>query len=63
MQTGKLCDQDRMFEVYLNVAEWGPGIYGIQEAAVSSSVGISTSWTVPLPQSPIGSTQVDGRFS
>ena len=33
MQTGKLCDNDRMFEVYLNVAEWGPGIYGIHEAA------------------------------
>jgi hypothetical protein len=33
MQTGNLCDKDRMFEVYLNVAEWGPGIYGISEAA------------------------------
>ena len=33
MQTGNLCSKDRMFEVYLNVAEWGPGIYGINEAA------------------------------
>ncbi len=33
MQTGNLCSSDRMFEVYLNVAEWGPGIYGIFEAS------------------------------
>jgi monofunctional glycosyltransferase len=26
----------RMLEIYLNVAEWGPGIYGIEEAAQRS---------------------------
>jgi hypothetical protein len=33
METGNLCSKDRMFEVYLNVVEWGPGIYGISQAA------------------------------
>jgi len=33
MQTGDLCNKDRMYEVYLNVVEWGPGIYGISEAS------------------------------
>lgn len=28
-----LCSKDRMFEVYLNIIEWGPGIYGVKEAA------------------------------
>jgi hypothetical protein len=28
-----LCTKDRMFEVYLNIIEWGPGIYGANEAA------------------------------
>jgi hypothetical protein len=28
-----LCTKDRMFEVYLNIIEWGPMIYGANEAA------------------------------
>ena len=28
-----LVSKDRMFEVYLNIIEWGPGIYGIKPAA------------------------------
>jgi monofunctional glycosyltransferase len=28
--------KQRMLEIYLNVAEWGPGIYGIEEAAQRS---------------------------
>ena len=28
-----LCSKDRMFEVYLNIIEWGPNIYGANEAA------------------------------
>ena len=28
-----LVTKERMFEVYLNVIEWGPGIYGIKQAA------------------------------
>jgi hypothetical protein len=33
IETNKLCSKDRMYEVYLNVIEWGPHIYGINEAA------------------------------
>jgi hypothetical protein len=29
----RLCSKERMLEVYLNVIEWGPGIYGITDAA------------------------------
>ena len=28
-----LTSKERMFEVYLNIAEWGPGIYGAAEAS------------------------------
>ena len=29
----RLTPKQRMYEVYLNVIEWGPGIYGVKEAA------------------------------
>jgi hypothetical protein len=29
----RLTSKDRMFEVYLNIIEWGPDIYGIKEAS------------------------------
>lgn len=33
IENQQICTKDRMFEVYLNIIEWGPGIYGAQEAA------------------------------
>lgn len=33
IENNGLCLKDRMFEVYLNIIEWGPLIYGAQEAA------------------------------
>ena len=33
IENNGLCSKDRMFEVYLNIIEWGPGIYGIDQAA------------------------------
>lgn len=33
IETERLTSKARMYEVYLNIAEWGPMIYGIQEAA------------------------------
>lgn len=33
IETKHLTSKERMFEVYLNIAEWGPMIYGIGEAA------------------------------
>jgi len=29
-----LCSKERMYEVYLNIIEWGPNIYGITEASL-----------------------------
>jgi hypothetical protein len=28
-----LCTKDRMYEIYLNIIEWGPDVFGIKEAA------------------------------
>ncbi|HEX5003378.1 MAG TPA: biosynthetic peptidoglycan transglycosylase, partial [Bacteroidia bacterium] len=33
IENNHLCSKDRMLEVYLNIIEWGPGIYGITDAA------------------------------
>ena len=33
IENNRLSSKERMFEVYLNIIEWGPGIYGINEAA------------------------------
>ena len=33
IETERLTSKARMYEVYLNIAEWGPMVYGIQEAA------------------------------
>lgn len=33
IETGKLTSKERMYEVYLNIAEWGPLVYGAHEAA------------------------------
>jgi len=33
IENNHLCSKERMFEVYLNIIEWGPGIYGANEAA------------------------------
>ncbi|MDR1499786.1 MAG: transglycosylase domain-containing protein [Tannerellaceae bacterium] len=33
IENNRLTSKARMFEVYMNVIEWGPGVYGITEAA------------------------------
>jgi len=33
IENNHLCSKERMLEVYLNIIEWGPRIYGITEAA------------------------------
>lgn len=32
LENNRLSSKERMFEVYLNIIEWGPGVYGIGEA-------------------------------
>ena len=33
IENQQLCSKDRMFEVYLNIIEWGPMVYGANEAS------------------------------
>jgi len=33
INTNHLCSKEKMYEVYLNLIEWGPGVYGISEAS------------------------------
>ncbi len=33
IESNRLVSKERMYEVYLNIIEWGPGIYGIGEAS------------------------------
>jgi len=33
IETNHLSTKERMFEVYMNIIEWGPGVYGANEAA------------------------------
>jgi len=33
IENNNICSHERMFEVYLNIAEWGPGVYGIKQAS------------------------------
>lgn len=33
IESNRLCTKERMFEVYLNIVELGPGIYGVKDAS------------------------------
>ncbi len=33
IEQNRLVSKDRMFEIYLNIIEWGPGVYGIGQAS------------------------------
>ena len=33
IENQQICSKERMYEVYLNIIEWGPMIYGANEAS------------------------------
>jgi len=60
IETSRLTSKERMFEVYMNVIEWGPNIYGITEAsrfyfakdpsALTLAECIFLSYIIPAPK-------------
>lgn len=72
IENQRLSTKSRMFEVYLNIIEWGRNIYGIKEASnyyfgkhpMDLSVGesIYLAHIVPKPKSSLYSWQSDGSL-
>lgn len=72
IENQKLVSKSRMYEVYLNIIEWGPNVYGIGEAAqyyfgkspAELSVGeaIYLANIVPRPKAALYKWQPDGAL-
>ena len=72
IETEHLTPKARMYEVYLNIAEWGPMVYGIHEAAsfyfnkrpsqLSLEESIFLASIVPKPKHFKNSFTADGRL-
>lgn len=72
MESSKEVSKDRLFEVYLNVIEWGKNIYGIQEAAnyyfgvqpkdLSLGQSLYLSSIIPRPKTGLGSFDYTGHL-
>lgn len=72
IEEGRLTSKARMYEVYLNIAEWGPMIYGIQEAAkfyfdkrpsqLNAEECIFLASIIPKPKHFKNSFTVDGKL-
>ncbi len=72
MESSGQVNKDRMFEVYLNVIEWGKNVYGIQEAAsyyfgktpAQLSIGESLflSSIIPRPKTGLSSFDYTGHL-
>ena len=60
IESNRIASKERMYEVYLNIIEWGPGVYGIGEASayyfnkaaseLSLAEGIYLAMIVPRPK-------------
>ena len=48
IETERLTSKERMYEVYLNIVEWGPLVYGVQEAATEESIFLAS--IIPKPK-------------
>jgi membrane peptidoglycan carboxypeptidase len=72
IENNNLCSKERMFEVYLNIIEWGPGIYGIKEASyfyfkkrpsdLNLAESIFLASIIPRPKSFRYSFDTEGRL-
>jgi hypothetical protein len=72
IESQKLTSKNRMFEVYLNIIEWGRNVYGITEAAnyyfakhpsqLSLGEAIYLASIVPKPKSSLYAWQSDGSL-
>jgi len=72
MESTRSVSKDRMFEVYLNIIEWGRNVYGIREAAryyfgkhpseltIGESIYLAS--IVPRPKTGLYSFNWDGRL-
>ncbi|HOY30754.1 MAG TPA: transglycosylase domain-containing protein [Bacteroidales bacterium] len=68
-----LCTKEKMYEVYLNLIEWGPGVYGVSEASdyyfqkkpsqLSLSESIFLASIIPKPRWFKSSFDETGKFS
>ncbi len=72
IENGRLCSKQRMFEVYLNLIEWGANVYGIGEAShfyfgkrpadLNLGEGIFLTSIVPRPKSGLHFFESDGHL-
>src|SRR5690606_40048447 len=72
MEASREVSKDRMFEVYLNIIEWGKNVYGITEAAsyyfgkkpadltIGESLYLSS--IIPRPKTALGSFDYTGHL-
>lgn len=56
-----LMPKDRIFEIYLNVIEWGPGIYGV-EAASQKNFGVSAAKLSPSQAAHLAAILPNPRY-
>lgn len=67
-----LTSKERMFEVYLNIIEWGPGVYGVGEAAkyyfdkrpsqINTEEAIFLASIIPSPKRALEAFDGQGNF-
>ncbi|RYF67367.1 MAG: hypothetical protein EOO39_21400, partial [Cytophagaceae bacterium] len=72
MENERLVSKERMFEVYLNIIEWGKNIYGIGEAAqyyfdktpaeLNLGESIFLAFVIPSPKKALNHFQPDGSL-
>ncbi len=73
INNNNLCSKEKMYEVYLNLIEWGPGVYGISEASeyyfqkkpsqLSLSESIFLASIIPKPRWFKSSFDETGKYS